>query len=276
MVRPRKLVVPVLLLLLVLPACAQGDITVKQLVTITVTALGESRNYRHEETQYVQEPRQRREQRELNVVDLPAPGTAEILDCQSWLSYQVDFNTRKFVERNVRPTVSKESLDKFSQQREEWAKKRYSIQTIDTGQRKPMLGLMARHIITSIHGMTAEDSSEATIDAWYVDLPEPGCAPEYLRRTELFVDFLTAGLQSKAVYTGFVPPGLAAEVTVTTRSRFVQKELHREIVIVEHRTVTELSREKLDPALFSVPAGFEKVDRLPRSATSPRPVLRKR
>lgn len=276
MVRSRKLLVPAILLLLVLPAWAQGDLKVKQLVSITLTALGESRNYQYEQTEYVQEPRQRQEHRELNVVDPPAAGTAEILDCQSMLSYQVDFNTHKFVERNVRPLVSKESLDEVSQQREEWAKKRYSIQTIDTSERKPMLGLIARYIITSIHGMTAEDSSEATIDAWYVDLPQPGCGPEYLRRNELFVDFLTAGLQSKAVYTGFVPPGLAAEVTVTTRSRFVQKGFHREIAIVEHRTVTELSKEKLDPALFSVPVGFEKVERLTRNTTSARPVLRKR
>ena len=275
MVRLLKLHKPAILLALVLPANAEGNLKIKQLVSITITSLGESRNYQHEETVYVQEPRQRREQRELNVVDLPAPGTAEILDCQSLLDYQIDFNTHKFVERKISSSGSEESLHRFTQQQDEWAKKRYSIQTIDTGQRKPMLGLMARHIVTTIRGLTAQDSSEGTIDAWYVDLPQPGCAPEYMRREELFVDFLTAG-PSKTVYTGFVPPGLAAEVTITTRNRFQQKGLHREIVIVEHRTVTEFSQEKLDPVLFSVPAEFEKVDRLPRNATSPRPVLRKR
>lgn len=269
MVRLRKLYVPAILLALALPAKAQGDLKVKQLVTLTVTSLGESLKYQHEETVYVQGARQREERKELNVVDVQGPGMAEILDCQLLLRDQIDFNSHQFVERNMRPFPVEETS-------QPQATKHYSIQAIDTGERRTMLGLVARHIVTSIHGVTAEDSSEATIDAWYVDLPQPGCAPEYLRRGELFVDFLTASPSAKTVYTGFVPPGLAAEVRITTRSRFEQKGFYREIVIVEDRKVTELSREKLDPALFSVPAEFEKVDRLPRNFTSPRPVLRKR
>lgn len=275
MIRFRKLRVLVIAVGLVLPANAQGDLEVKQLVTISITSLRETRNYRHEETVYVQGPRQREEGRELDVVDVSGPGTPEILDCQSLLDHEIDFSAHKFTERHISSFGTPESPRTFAQKQEDWAKKRYSIQTIDTGQRKPMLGLTARHIVTSIRGMTAQDSSEATVDGWYVDLAEPGCAPEYLRRTELFVDFLTSGPKSKTVYTGFVPPGLAVEVTITTRNRFEQKGLHREIVIVEHRTVTELSQEKLDPALFSVPRGFEKVDLLPRNAGSS-PVLRKR
>ena len=46
MVRLGKLYVPTILLALVLPANAQGDLNVKQMVTITITSLGETRNYR--------------------------------------------------------------------------------------------------------------------------------------------------------------------------------------------------------------------------------------
>jgi hypothetical protein len=40
--------------------------------------------------------------------------------------------------------------------------------------------------------------------------------------------------------------------------------------------VTELSQEPLDPALFSVPEGLEKVERLPLNVNIPRPALQQR
>lgn len=278
MVRFSKLHVLAIALTLVSPANADGDLKIKQQVTLTITSFGESRSSQHEETIYVQGARQRREFRIPDVGETHQPHTAEIWDCQTLLGYHMDLNTRRFAEARAITYPTKERVHALTQQEEKRTKQSYSVQAIDTGEREPIFGLMARHIVTSIHGVTAQDWSEAMVDGWYVDMPEPGCAPEYLRQgeaTEVHVTFLSTK-HSKTVYTGFVPPGFAVEQTITTRSRFEQKDLQREIVVVEHRKVVEFSRETLDPALFSAPAGFEKVDRLPWNVNLPKPVLRQR
>ena len=255
-----------------------GDLKVKQMVTTVNENYPEPRSSQFEETIYVQGSRERMEYRVPETPDGHQPHTAEIYDCRTLNVYQIDFNSDQYAEVKARPFLSKEQMHKFLQEQEAWSKKRYAMQTTDTGEKRTLFGLVARHFVTSIRSITPADRSEATIDGWYAALPEPGCAPEYMRQGEAIearLDFLARG-GSNNVYTGFVPPGLAVAETVITRSRFELKGRQVEIVTVVEKKLTELSQESLDPALFSVPAGFEKVDRLPANRNLSRPTLKQR
>jgi hypothetical protein len=261
-----------------------SDLKVKSLVTFThktadTYKTSESvRSSQDEETVYVRGPQERREYRVPDRPDVRQPHTAEISDCHTLNGYSVDFNARKYAEMKLPGFPSEEQLLAQARQQEKWAKKRYSVRSVESREKKTFFGLDAHHIITTIHGVTARERSEATIDGWYVNLPEAGGSPEYMRQgpgNELRASFLTIG-PTKTVYTGVVPPGLAVQETITTVSRFEKNGFNSEFTTVVERKVVELSQESLEPALFNAPEGFEKVDRLPRNVNMPRPALRQR
>lgn len=261
-----------------------GDLKIKSVVTFTYKTADtyksseSTKSSQHEETVYVQGSRERREFRIADTADVRQPHTAEITNCQNLSAYRVDFNTRKYAEMKLPGFPIEQQVLMQLKQQEKWAKKNYAAQTIDTGERKIFFGLTASHIITSVHGISSRERSKATIDGWYVNLPEAGCVPEYMRRgkaTEIRASFLSTGA-SKTVYTGFVPPGLAVQEVITTSSRFEQNGHHIEIVSVEEKKVVELSQELLDSALFNAPQGFEKVEQLPWDVNIPRPALHTR
>jgi hypothetical protein len=71
--------------------------------------------------------------------------------------------------------------------------------TVDTGERRVIFGQTAKHLITTVsesrdafHNPTEQlptllkvqvkEKVVTVVDGWYFDQPEPGCAPEYLRR----------------------------------------------------------------------------------------------
>lgn len=255
-----------------------GDLKVKSVVTIVNQIYDSPRSFQHEETIYVQGTRQRLEYRVPDTADAQQPHTAEITDCQTLSGYLVDLNTRRYAAMQLPVFPTETQVHETTRQQEKWSKKRYAIRIDDMRERKTVFGMTARHIVISMHGTTFEDRSEATIDGWYVDLPQPGCGPRYMRQgeaTELRASFLTTDA-SKTVYTGFVPPGLAVQERITTISRFLKDGFYREMLTVLERKVVELSQEPLDARLFSVPEGFEKVERLPANLNVPRPALRKR
>jgi hypothetical protein len=225
----------------------------------------------------VQGPRERRDYKVPDTADARQPHTGEITDCRTLSVYHIDFNTRKFAEIKLPPFPPAKQVHAFTRREEAWAKERYSVQTINTGEKKTVFGVTVSHIMTSIHGIGSRELSEATIDGWYSSLAQPGCRPDYLLRgeAELRVSFFTAKA-SQEVYTGFVPPGLAVEETITTHSRFQHKGRLGEIFTVLENKVIELSQDPLDPALFSVPEGFEKVERLPWDVNISRPALQTR
>ncbi len=217
----------------------------------------------------------RRDYRVPDTADASQPHTAEIEDCRTLSMFRVDLNAHEYAEMKLTSFPDEKLVHAFTRQQKEWARKRYATRTINTGEHKTFFGLTASHIITTVHGITSSDRSEATIDGWYVNLPEPVCGPDYMRREEAQVSFLQAKV-TKNVYTGFVAPGLAVQEIITTHSRFEQKGHDIEIVSVMEKKVVELSQEALDPALFSVPEGFGKVDQLPRNVNMPRPALQTR
>jgi hypothetical protein len=146
-----------------------------------------------------------------------------------------------------------------------------NIETTDTGERKRLFGYEARHVIekeTRTPGPGAIARGQETVrDGRYIDLDfNAGCAPKRKGAFGLLVGasfprgttpkFDKIEVHRKGVAeTGFAV-SLATKTTVPRPNAdpFVSESLQE---------VVELSNAPLDPALFDVPKGYKKVERLP-------------
>ena len=133
----------------------------------------------------------------------------------------------------------------------------YAVNTVDTGERKQMFGLTARHIKTT---MAIESSPDACspikmrmeMDGWYVDLsPEFSCptdrpdgAPNYMPSKPDCRD----RIQFKRTGSGKSGYPLQQTTTMFGEDGRVASTMSLEVV--------ELSQAALDPALFDLPAGY--------------------
>jgi hypothetical protein len=143
---------------------------------------------------------------------------------------------------------------------------KYTTTTTDTGERKAMFGLEARHIKVVA---TREPSSEACdkrlekveTDGWYVDLPNySACtaAPKPLAAAQppsteqgACVD----RVETQAV--GDAKLGFSVLSTVTTTSG------EKQDVAIISTEVTDLQITMLDPALFDIPPGYSEIKGYP-------------
>ncbi len=145
-----------------------------------------------------------------------------------------------------------------------------NIETDDTGERKKLFGYPARHVITTqtmIPGPGAVTlGQEFMRDGWYIDLDvNAGCAP----RPKGVAFLLMGGSMSRGgamkmdkIETHSKGPaenGFAVSLTTKTTSSVPSGKAFVSESLTE---VAEISTAPLDTALFDVPAGFQKVDRL--------------
>lgn len=127
------------------------------------------------------------------------------------------------------------------------------LETTDTGERRPIFGRTARHLVT----VERRGAAESRIDGWYVDADS---LPPALRAGG-HVAVLSAGGAPPVLLVTHKGPRLSGlpvfEKTIAPDGREFTRE------------VTELYEGPLDPALFRPPPGFEWVpsmpDRLPAS-----------
>lgn len=132
------------------------------------------------------------------------------------------------------------------------------VQTMtDTGERKQMFGLQARHIIMKVHTEHSPDACDQNdmayeTDGWYVDLEFNFECLMNQRPVSRQTGQPTAGCQDTMRFRRVGTAKLGYPVLVTTRyfgkDGKVQTEMTQEIV--------SLSRATLDAALFDVPAGY--------------------
>lgn len=140
---------------------------------------------------------------------------------------------------------------------------KYTTTTTDTGERKVVFGLDARHIKVVA---TREPSSEACdkrvekveTDAWYVDLPNyaacPAAAPQPLAAAQPPPTEQGACVDRAETQTvGDAKLGFAVLSTVATTSG------EKQDVSVMTSEVTDLQITTLAPALFDVPPGYSEV-----------------
>ncbi|MGH7784079.1 MAG: hypothetical protein ACREO5_09610, partial [Candidatus Binatia bacterium] len=125
----------------------------------------------------------------------------------------------------------------------------------DTGERKPMFGLIARHIKTS---MTMQPSPDActkqamnmSTDGWYVDLPQFSCPMTAPRNPMAAAQPSSGGCQDRVIVksSGGGKLGFPVQVTQTMNNEGMSFGQTIETV--------EFSKAALDDALFDIPAGY--------------------
>jgi hypothetical protein len=147
-----------------------------------------------------------------------------------------------------------------------------NIETTDTGERKKIFGYTARHVIerqTMTPGAGAVSQGQEIVrDGWYIDLDvNAGCGPRPNGAAFAFLGVSSgpAGSAPKIdkieIHSkGARENGFAVSVTTKQTSRSPSGEAFSRESLSD---VVELSTAPLDPALFDVPEGFQKVDRLP-------------
>lgn len=134
---------------------------------------------------------------------------------------------------------------------------RIESRTVETGERKVILGLTARHFVTTVERPTKNGTGATeTIDAWYVEHQRVECDTTTVLPGELSGALLVDYPELPDVHhVGPVPTGLAVQVHDTIkwvggRNGATGKTLTSE------RVVESVSDTPLVSKTFEVPAGF--------------------
>jgi hypothetical protein len=152
------------------------------------------------------------------------------------------------------------------------------ITTVDTGERKKILGYDARHVITTRKHTRLQGSGnmeqDSVTDGWYTDLatalsceprPQGGLAYVTLRTA-------TSGPIDVASWkvVGKPESGFALSTLETSQYTYVLSDgSKKDGTSTSEMQVTELYSGPLNPELFEVPHGFTKVDQLQRNPDVP-------
>lgn len=133
--------------------------------------------------------------------------------------------------------------------------------TVDTGERKQMFGLTARHIKMTMSMKSSPDACSkmnmsAESDGWYVDLPAFSCAIRTFRRPET-ADYQrsSSGCRDRVIAqaTGGGKMGFALTETYTMNS-------DGGMAFTRTTETLEFSKVTLDDALFNIPAGYSEAN----------------
>jgi hypothetical protein len=239
---------------------AFADVTVKQRVTMT--------GMKMESTRMIKGARERTESK-ADMGDPAAsamfPQVSTITQCD--LKRKVQLSDRKrlyFVEPMVaasEPAASRPvSADpQAAGQPRQGGTVTMTFNARDTGERKMVFGLQARHIITTQEMVSSADScnganqTKMEYDGWYVDFSAdfscpikiPQQRPEAIqsRRPDCADRVVTKG-------TGITDPGFLIEGTMKMYGR------DGTVQMTQTTETLELSRSPLDQALFEIPSGY--------------------
>ena len=142
----------------------------------------------------------------------------------------------------------------------------YTTTTTDTGERKEMLGLTARHlksktVITASEGACNPMNMEMEMDGWYIDLPgglscaaDGSAAPQFPVEQSDCVDEVRFKTEGTAK--------LGYPVMTTTKMKFnagADSPAMNIPTSSSTQEVVDLSTVTLDAALFDIPAGYREV-----------------
>jgi hypothetical protein len=210
----------------------------------------------------------------------PVPRMAIITDCSKQIQYQLDLDAKEYREVQFPPfPTEQEYRNKFSDAQKSVGKT-HKVRTKDTGETRDFFGRPARRIVTTVRVAEYHEpwsiDYERTVDAWYVEAPQPGCAPEYLRWNRARFLPVDKALKKSGAYSN------NPEILFLTDEAFLWADLDLPGgFIVQRRSetgpgaaaappgtrtessvVVEYSEAPLPAALFEIPAGFTKVDHL--------------
>jgi hypothetical protein len=184
------------------------------------------------------------------------------LDAKEYVSYQTDLQGRVPGSRSWTVKPSGKTL-------------LINIESVDTGERKEMFGLQARHIITREKRIGGPENcyggnSESEMDGWYIDYD---VFPNLHRpvKSTVLVTHLAAASAGKnqhctdkiEVHRSGPAPGYPLQLKTTLTSHFTHDDGRSESYTTTSETdVVAFSKAPLDLGLFQVPAGFEKIDKI--------------
>jgi hypothetical protein len=236
-----------------------ADVTLKQRVTMS--------GQKFESTKRIKGQRERTEQH----MDMADPGMAAfmpqiatITQCDMKRRIQINDNKRLyFIEpfetpetevlpgRPTRPASPSTTTRKGGTMN-------MSYTVRDTGERKTMFGLQARHIITTQEMETSPDScngpmkTKIEFDGWYVDFATdfscptstpPSMGPGRAPKPDCVDRVVMRG-------SGTAPKGMMIEGTMKMFG------IDGSVSMTQTTETLELSRETLDPAIFDIPQGY--------------------
>lgn len=160
----------------------------------------------------------------------PAPHTAIITHCDTREVYELDFNDRVYRKLRLNKFPDQDQLAKAVAQDQ----KETQAVTVDTGEIRDFHGRTAKHLVTTIKG-TGDSTRSEVVDGWYLNVPDPGCLPEYMRQFHVhtetigdiepetifrgnFLDF-PEGVHAGFWYNWFLPTGFAVQLTSSSPAR---------------------------------------------------------
>ena len=199
------------------------------------------------------------------------PADVRVVRCDLGWSFDLDSDAQQYIAtaHSPRPLVREETTKHELASTEEGTElqetaMRIDVTSVDTGERQEILGHLARHVITTVEQL------EMTIDGWYIDFnPESSC--ETNMRGEMKVasgTFTVGGISVRTpryefVYVGPRERGFALhEVLSSTNSALLKNSPRLMSALTYEVEVTQFVEGPIDPALFEVPSGFKRVERL--------------
>lgn len=160
---------------------------------------------------------------------------------------------------------------------------RIEVMTTDTGERKEILGLTARHVITTRKQIPLEGShsqpQESVTDGWYfdskdIDLNQRLSCDRWLSKGKPghAYSWVTMGNATQPrerpefVRIGEPETGFALHAIITSTNTFTLPDGTQKQADSKFETkVTEFEEGPLDPALFEIPPGFKQVAHIERN-----------
>jgi hypothetical protein len=211
------------------------------------------------------------------------PRLARIVRCDLGEAYELNLDTSEYTATPYppKPLTAEEmkarGLDLGARQAAA-PTIRVEIKTVDTGERKEMFGHAARHVITTRTSTPLEGSqsepSESVTDGWYIDFEQRlTCdARPAVGKGGYMWGWVSAGVgrlpmeKPEFVRIGEAETGFPLIVTATSKR---PSTLPDGTVSSSETRVTEFTEGQLDPALFEIPAGFKRVERIERYPAAP-------
>ncbi|HEX8922868.1 MAG TPA: hypothetical protein VF766_15445 [Pyrinomonadaceae bacterium] len=194
-------------------------------------------------------------------------GYTSIYQCDLKRTIQINDKTKSYL---ITP-IGNEGKSSGAQQQNAVASKRrggvitYTTTITDTGERKEMFGLTARHlktktVIEASEGACSPMNMEMEADGWYIDLPgglncaTDGGAPQFPVEQSDCVD----EVRFKTV--GTVKPGYPVMTTTTMKFNIgADSPAANMPTSSSTQEVVDFSTAKLDAVLFDIPAGYREV-----------------
>jgi hypothetical protein len=220
-----------------------------------------------------------------SVQPIYGPHLVTIIRCDLGQAFELNLDAREYTARPYPPKpftkkeVEARGLQTSARYVSDQPTLRIEVTTTDTGERKEIFGVTARHVITIRKQIPLEGSvsqpQESVTDAWYVDSNSNAidlrqrlsCDRKWPGRKQGYA-YVTAGRppwdKAEFVTIGEPETGFALQSVMTTKSTLPDGTKKQSDSKFETK-VTEFEEGPLDPALFEIPPGFRQVEHIERN-----------